>query len=113
MADPILRAELWIKAQVRICDHAMLSAFIRRRGDPDAGVVIIKLDRLNGSSEVFIQTRSMDGTRAWTRGGGDGPVPHLDAESYITRQAEFDPDIWVLEIEDPNYRYKFDGPLIT
>ena len=113
MADPTLRAELWIKAQVRICDNAMLSAFIRRRGDPDAGAVIIKLDRLDGSSEVFTQTRNKDGTRAWTRGAGDGLIPDVDAESYITRQAEFDPDIWVLEIEDPNYRYKFDEPLIT
>ena len=113
MADPTLRAELWIKAQVRICDNAMLSAFIRRRGDADAGAVIIKLDRLDGSSEVFTQTRNKDGTRAWTRGAGDGLIPNADAESYITRQAEFDPDIWVLEIEDPNYRYKFDEPLIT
>ncbi len=110
---PDLRAEIWIKAQVRICDIAMLPAFIRRRGDPDAGAVIIKLDRLNGSSEIFIQARTGNGSRAWSRGVGNGAVVDSEAELYIQRQMSFDPDIWVLEIEDPESCYKLDGPVLT
>ena len=112
MEEPRLRVEIWIKAQVRLCDQAMTPAYIRRRGDPDAGAVILKLDRLDGTSEIFVQARTGDGSRAWTRGAGDSPVLDADAESYIRRQLEFDPDIWVLEIEDPERRYELDGAII-
>lgn len=110
--EPSLRVEIWIKAQVRLCDLAMTPAYVRRRGDPDAGAVILKLDRLDGTSEIFVQARTGDGVRAWTRGAGGGPVLDSEAETYIARQLKFDPDIWVLEIEDPARRYELDGALI-
>ena len=110
---PQLRAEIWIKAQVRVCDLSMLPAFIRRRGDPDAGAIILKLDRLNGFSEIFVQARAGDGARAWTRGACESGVADAEAELYIKRQLAFDPDLWVLEIEDPEGRYQLDGPLLT
>ena len=113
MAEPRLRTEIWVKAQLRLCDQAMLPAFVRRRGDPDAGAVIVKLDRMDGRSEVFIQARAGDGSRAWSQGSGEGPVLDAEAEAYIQRQLSFDPDIWVLEVEDPRLRYILDGPLIT
>jgi hypothetical protein len=37
-------------------------------------------------------------------------VTAADAEAYIARRADIDPDIWVLEIEDPDGRYVLDGP---
>jgi len=40
-------------------------------------------------------------------------VLDAEAESYIRRQLSFDPDIWVLELEDPGELYVLDGPLIT
>ncbi|MBB54976.1 MAG: hypothetical protein CMF67_11440 [Magnetovibrio sp.] len=113
MAEPRVRTEFWVKAQLRLCDQAMLPAFVRRRGDSDAGVVIVKLDRMNGTSEVFVQARAGDGSRGWVRGSGEGPVLDAEAESYIRRQLSFDPDIWVLELEDPGELYVLDGPLIT
>jgi len=113
MAEPRLRTELWVKAQLRLCDQAMLPAFVRRRGDPDAGAVIVKLDRMDGTSEVFVQARAGDGSRAWTRGSGEGVVLDAEAEAYIQRQLSFDPDIWVLEVEDSGLRYILDGSLIT
>ena len=113
MAEPRLRAEIWVKAQLRLCDQAMLPVFVRRRGDPDAGAVIVKLDRMVGTSEVFIQARSGDGSRAWSQGSREGPVLDVEAEAYIQRQLSFDPDIWVLEVEDPGQRYILEGPLIT
>ncbi|MEK9724736.1 MAG: DUF1491 family protein [Rhodospirillaceae bacterium] len=112
MAEPRLRVEIWVKAQLRLCDLAMTPAYVRRRGDPDAGAVILKLDRLDGTSELFTQTYGPDGVRAWTRGGGDGPVANAEAEAYLQRQLSFDPDIWVLEIEDPDRRYALDGPIL-
>jgi len=112
MAEAALKVEIWVKAQVRLCDLAMTPAYIRRRGDPDAGAVLIKLDRLDGTSEVLTQVRTGEGARAWSRGTGPEPVADADAEAYIARQLKFDPDIWVMEIEDPRGDYKVDGEII-
>ena len=43
---------------------------------------------------------------------GDNPVQESEADAYIERQLKFDPDIWVLEIEDSDCRYELDGEVI-
>ena len=107
-----LKAEIFVRAQLRLCDQAMLPAVVRRKGDPDAGTVLIKLDRLDGNCVVFSQVRTIEGEMAWMLATGDDPIPNIDGEAYITKQLKFDPDIWVLEIEDPAERYKVHGKLI-
>ena len=112
MSEPRLKAEIFVSAQLRICDQAMLPAFVRRKGDPDAGTVLIKLDRLNGYCVVFTQVRTIKGEIAWMLGTGDNPVPENDGDAYINKQIEFDPDVWVVEIEDPAEKYTPSGKLI-
>jgi hypothetical protein len=46
------------------------------------------------------------------RGTREGLVSDADAEAYIEKQMQYDPDIWVLEIEDPKNQYEFDGKII-
>ena len=36
-----LNTGLWVMAQVRICDRAFIPATVVRRGDPDAGTVLL------------------------------------------------------------------------
>ena len=112
MTGARLKAEIFVRAQLRLCDQAMLPAVVRHRGDPDAGTVLIKLDRLDGTCVILSQVRTIDGEIAWMRSTGDEPAPDVDGESYINKQLQFDPDIWVLEIEDPSECYKVHGTLI-
>ncbi len=112
MREPALKAGIWVKAQLRLCNAKAVPAYIRRKGDPDAGAILIRLDRLDGTSTVLSQVRTADGARAWMRGTGDAPVADAEAEKYIERQASFDPDIWVLEIEDPNDSYRPDDDIV-
>ena len=92
-----------------------MTAYIVKRGDPDAGAIILRLNRLGGTSHVFAQARGADGEAAWAKASGsdaDGRLADPDAENYIARQQKFDPDIWVLEIEDPERRYTLDAKIV-
>ena len=115
MAVDRLKSRFWVQAQIRLCDLANLPAYIVKRGDPDAGAIILRLNRLDGTSHVFSQARGADGEAAWAKASGsdaDGRLPDADAETYIARQQKFDPDIWVLEIEDPERRYTLDAKIV-
>ena len=30
----------------------------------------------------------------------DKPLPETDVETYLARQIRFDPDVWIIEVED-------------
>ncbi len=108
-APPRLRTDIWVRAQLRLCDVNSIPAVIIRKGDPDAGSVLLKLNRLEGGCEVLSRVQEADGTLGWMRATGDSPVAEGEADEYIRRRVDFDPDIWVVEIEDPKRRYALDG----
>jgi hypothetical protein len=68
--------------------------------------VFIKISRLDGTAEVFgpapqsafDEARPAD--RAFVRCLKNQPASEADAESYLGRQLKFDPDIWIIEVED-------------
>lgn len=115
MAVDRLKSRIWVQAQIRMCDIANLPAYIVKRGDPDAGAVILRLNRLDGTSHVFSQARHADGTPAWAKASGsdaEGRLADSEAQNYIDRQRKFDPDIWIVEIEDPLRRYTLDAEIV-
>ena len=113
MTEPRLKTEVWVRAQIRVCDLNFIPAVVTRRGDSDAGQVLINLNRLDGTFEVFARTSTLDGKPAWRTATGSGLVDAEAARVVIEREAKFDPDIWVLEIEDGEGKYQLDGPVIV
>lgn len=107
-----LTTALWVSAQVRLCDRVFIPATVVRRGDPDAGTVLVKVNRFEAGVTVYAQATTLDGDPAWSRGTGPSPVAEAEADAYITRQVARDPDVWVLEIEDRKGTYKLDGRVV-
>ena len=62
---PRLRAQLWVDAQSRRCSGMAIPFYVVRRGDADAGMVLIKLIREAGRAEVLTPERRDDDSLAW------------------------------------------------
>lgn len=110
--EPRLKAEIWVKAYIRRCFSQDIPAMVVRHGDDTAGTVLVKLNQFDEGCTVFERTTDMDGNRAWRRGTGEAPVPEPEADAYIERQARFDPDLWVVEVESRDGTHLLDDPII-
>jgi hypothetical protein len=107
-----LKSEIWAKALVRRWQAQFVPVMVCNRGDSDAGAILVKVNRFADGCRVYSQTRDPDGNRAWMKATGAEPVDEKAADDYIARQMRFDPDIWVLEVEDNAGIFEFDEPVI-
>jgi hypothetical protein len=113
-----LKSGIWVAAYIRRCQIEGAQAMLRRRGAEEAGAVFVKVSRLDGTAEVFgpapqsafEDARPAD--RAFVRSLKGEPVPEADAEAYLARQIKFDPDVWIVEVEDRAGRHFLDGALL-
>jgi hypothetical protein len=112
MTEPRIRTALWVQAQLRLCDIKNIPLVIRRRGDPDAGAIVILVNRPGSGVVALSQTRDLDGRLAWLRPLGADPVEEATAEEFVTRTVKRDPDVWVIEVEDYRASYAPDGPIL-
>ena len=101
-----LTTDLWVSAYRKRLELAGIPAFITAKGDATAGAVLIKLATLDGNALAFHRTFDlMSGDRVWDT-LADGPEANVDAS--IAKQRSFDPDLWVIEIEDRQGRHFLD-----
>lgn len=86
-------------------------ATLVRRGDASAGVVLIKINRLDRTFDVYDQARNAQGQLMWVKGLKNCPAPEADVDAYIERSRRMDPDLWVVEIEDREGRHFLTEPV--
>ncbi|HSD92849.1 MAG TPA: DUF1491 family protein [Methyloceanibacter sp.] len=104
-----LKSEIWVKAYLRRCQVENVPAVIVRRGDNAAGAIFICVDRLDGTVDLYGPAPAgFSGSeieRRWVSCLGPEPVAQTEANRYLVRQREFDPDLWIIEIEDKSGRH--------
>ena len=99
-----LATEIWVAAYLRRLSLDAIPAYVTARGDPTAGAVLVKLALLNGTARAYQRVTQGD-ARLWqilTEG------PEQDVDATIRRQRNFDPDLWVIEVEDARARHLLD-----
>lgn len=103
-----LTARFWVdayRARLRVAD---IPAFVVHHGDDTGGAVLVKLNTLDGCGTLFQRSFDlMSGARQWValETGQEG-----DLDAAIARQRGFDPDLWVIEVEDKAGRHMLDAP---
>jgi hypothetical protein len=105
--QPRLTAEFWVQAYLTRLRLADIPAFVTARGDATAGAVIVKLNTLDGRARAFQRNLDAGGTRVWAV-LAEGPEAEVDAA--LARQRRYDPDLWLIEVEDRAGRSLLDEP---
>ena len=101
-------AEIWVKAYIRRCMAECIPAVVYRRGAREAGAIYIKVSRLDGSAILWgpapAGLEGVAGDRMWAKCHDGDTLKEADADEYLARQLSFDPDLWIVELEDPEGR---------
>lgn len=100
-----LKSALWAAAYLRRCQVEGCSAVVRRRGAEEAGAIFVRICRLDGTSDLFgpapqstVEPGGVD--RIFSACLASLPAPDNQVEVYLARETKFDPDLWVIEVED-------------
>ena len=103
MPEPRLTARFWVDAYLARLRLHDIPAFVVHHGDDTAGAILIKLATLDGQAKAFAREWNiLDNTRAWKL---HSTGSEQDVDESIRRQRSFDPDLWVIEVEDRQGRH--------
>ena len=101
-----LKTALWVAAYLRRCHVEGIFAVVRRRGAEEAGAVFVRICRLDGTSDLFgpapqseLDT-SRGADRSFTASLKERPAADAAVEAYLAREIKFDPDVWIVEVEN-------------
>ena len=106
-----LRSEIWCAAFVRKHNDKGNICVLSRKGDKSAGQIWIEVDHLNGTSSLFSQVSRAHYSLSGQHEEDDGTLrfqcrimrkPYDEAKQRLQREAEFDPDFWLLTLESPD-----------
>jgi hypothetical protein len=105
-----IRSDFWVAAHLRRCAVAGVSAVLRRRGAAEAGAIFVTLDRLDGSASLYgpAPQALVDDSAARLFAPLLENVRPEQIEDRMQREARFDPDFWLIEIEDREGRHFLD-----
>lgn len=103
-----LTADIWVSAYLTRLRLVGIPAFVVKRGDSTAGAVLVKMNTLDGKACCYQRSFDlMTGDRKWMV-LVEGDEPTVDAS--VAKQCSFDPDLWVIEVEDRQRRHLLDEP---
>ncbi|MFV0369071.1 MAG: DUF1491 family protein [Hyphomicrobiaceae bacterium] len=103
-----LRSDIWVKAYLRVVAAQGAHAVVVKHGDDDAGAIYIKIVTHDRTARVFGPAPAgLDGAeqeRKWIALSSKAVTHEAEVDRLLEREAEFDPDLWIVEVEDRDGR---------
>lgn len=108
---PRLRTDFWVAALRRRVEAAGAFVSIAKRGAEEAGAIFVQVDRRDGRVDLYgpapqsvFDAQSSD--RLFLRLAAD--CTEEAARERMDQETRFDPDLWLVDIEDRQGRTFFD-----
>ncbi len=98
MEDPRLKSRLRVQAMLREAQARGVVGTVLRRGDADAGSLVLILRGREGL-RLFTEAQDQTGRKGWLAGANGAWVDQAAADAYQARRVDIDPDCWVVEFE--------------
>ncbi|HTQ15389.1 MAG TPA: DUF1491 family protein [Rhizomicrobium sp.] len=108
---PRLKAGIFVRALIRRAEVAGAFAAVARKGAEESGAILLRIARADGTSLVLDQARRGEGELVWVKPLGDAAADDK-VRAFFERQIRFDPDLWIVEIEDREGRTFVDEPVV-
>ncbi|MEM6627839.1 MAG: DUF1491 family protein [Pseudomonadota bacterium] len=97
---------VWASALIWRAQAGGAFAAVLKKGDPKRGDVLVKVSTMDGRAQVYGAAFSMEGPQAFEKlPAGHTDMSEADADAYLMKRRNQDPDLWVIEIEDREGRH--------
>jgi hypothetical protein len=108
-----LKSAIWVAAYLRRCQTEGIFGAVRRRGAEEAGAVFVKVATLDGNAMLYTPAPQTvyDDSRPIERiftATSPQPIAESSVEERLAKELKFDPDAWIVEIEDRAGRHFLD-----
>jgi len=109
MPEDRLPTKLWVEGILHNLTMQAVHYYYIQKGDPKSGMLMVKLNDLEGNVRLLSQQRDFESDELlWMDVLEKETVEESKADAYIQRAIARDPDLWVLEIEDPDMNNPFE-----
>ena len=105
-----LKTDIWVSALMRRAVSQGAFAVVARRGDRDAGTVLLTVRTRDGQMRLYQAATGMEGERVWHEGSAQSA---RDIDTVIARRSARDMDLWVVEINDKDGRHFLTEPVVS
>ena len=103
-----LRSDIWIAGYLRRVMAAGAFVAVRKKGVPEGGTIFIRIDHLDGTSQLYgpppPSSDEETGGRTFARLHTAATLDGLAVETRLAKELRFDPDLWIVEVEDRKQR---------
>lgn len=97
--EPRLPAHVEVSALIRRTQAEGGFAMVLRRGDDDAGTLLVVVTEGGRNGRAYERMPLPDGTRGWHCSKSQDPESPMDFEEWLDRRKRQDSDLWLVELD--------------
>ena len=97
-----LPAHLEVGAMIRAVEAAGGFATIVKKGEKDAGTILVVTCEKGRDCALFERMPDLEGGRKWVESKRQDPEKPLEFNAYVDRRGSQDRDCWIVELDVAN-----------
>jgi hypothetical protein len=98
MTEPRLATSVLAGALIRKAEGEGGFAAVLVKGDPTSGAMLLILTERGGNPRILERLLRPDGSYRWAQ-----PIENpAEVPAFIARRRQFDPDLWLIELDIPS-----------